>query len=90
MDCGLGRCLMSLYLPQYLFGPREVIMDILIWIAILYKVVTACCCLLLTWYQFSSEHSMGNPVFNQMMHLEVTVLANTSFKYTQVCGLVDK
>lgn len=33
---------------------------------------------------------MGNLIFNQTIHCEVSVLANTPFKYTQVCGLVNK
>lgn len=54
------------------------------------KVITACCCLLLTWYQFSTERFLGNLIFSQAIHCEVSVLANTPFKYMQVCGLVNK
>lgn len=81
MDCGLGRCLVSLYSPQIYLD-----MGKLLWMCILLfrtEVITAH----LTCYQFSPEHFVGNLIFHQTIHCEVSVFANTSFGYTQVCDL---
>lgn len=54
MDCGLGRCLVSLYSPQIYLD-----MGKLLWMCILLfrtEVITAH----LTCYQFSPEHFVGN------------------------------